>query len=133
MNRQQLLKRLDKAWVAFKASYTGLSDLCLMEHGVTGNWSVRDIIAHVTSWDEEALKHLPLILKGGKPQVFRGAGKLLRQLCFASNAICQNYLTSTVVTLSAGSVSVNDEPLAGIVPMEAGCTGVCPWAEAAVI
>jgi hypothetical protein len=39
-----------------------------MEHGVTGNWSVRDIIAHVTSWDEEALKHLPFILKGGKPQ-----------------------------------------------------------------
>jgi len=67
VNRQQLLKRLDKAWMVFKASYAGLSDVRLMEHGVTGNWSVRDIIAHVTSWDEEALKHLPLILKGGKP------------------------------------------------------------------
>ena len=67
MDRQQLLKRVDKAWMAFKASYTGLCDLCLVEHGVTGNWSVRDIIAHVTTWDEEALKHLPLILKGGKP------------------------------------------------------------------
>ncbi len=53
--------------MAFKASYAGLSDMHLMEHGVTGNWSVRDIIAHVTSWDEEALKHLPLILNGGKP------------------------------------------------------------------
>src|ERR1700681_650752 len=53
--------------MAFKGSYTGLSDLCLMEHGVTGNWSVRDIVAHVTTWDEEALKHLPLILEGGKP------------------------------------------------------------------
>src|SRR5467141_2464980 len=53
--------------MAFKASYTGLCDLCLVEHGVTGNWSVRDIIAHVTTWDEEALRHLPLILKGGKP------------------------------------------------------------------
>ena len=49
-----------------KASYAGLSDMPLMEHGVTGNWSVRDIIAHLTSW-EEALKHLPLILNGGKP------------------------------------------------------------------
>jgi hypothetical protein len=27
-----------------------------------------------------------------------------------------------VVTLSAGSVVVNDEPLAGIVPMEMGCS-----------
>src|SRR5437773_3833090 len=38
-----------------------------MEAGVTGAWSVRDIIAHVTWWEEEALTHLPLILAGGRP------------------------------------------------------------------
>lgn len=67
MDRSQLLKRLDKAWEAFKESYAGLSDSELMEPGVTGAWSVRDIIAHVTWWEEEALTHLPLILDGGKP------------------------------------------------------------------
>jgi hypothetical protein len=67
MDRSQLLKRLDKAWEAFKSSYAGLSESELMEPGVTGAWSVRDIIAHVTSWEEEALKHLPLIQAGGKP------------------------------------------------------------------
>ena len=67
MDRRQLLKRLDKAWVAFNESYAGLSDVHLMEPGVTGAWSVRDILAHVTTWEEEALKHLPLILKGGTP------------------------------------------------------------------
>ena len=67
MNRRQLLKRLDKAWVAFNESYAGLSDGQLMEPGVTGAWSVRDILAHVTTWEEEALEHLPLILKGGRP------------------------------------------------------------------
>ena len=67
MNRSQLLKRLDKAWEAFKESYAGLSDSELMEPGVTGAWSVRDIIAHVSWWEEEALTHLPLILDGGKP------------------------------------------------------------------
>src|SRR5574342_494061 len=67
MDRSQLLKRLDKAWVDFKESYAGLSDLELMEPGVTGAWSVRDLIAHVTWWEEEALTHLPLILAGGKP------------------------------------------------------------------
>jgi hypothetical protein len=35
--------------------------------GVTGQWSVRDIIAHVTWWEEEALKHLPLVRAGGRP------------------------------------------------------------------
>jgi hypothetical protein len=67
VDRRQLLKRLDKAWVTFQASYAGLSDSRLIEPGVTGNWSVRDIIAHVTTWEEEALRHLPFILKGGKP------------------------------------------------------------------
>src|SRR3981189_891089 len=38
-----------------------------MGPGVTGGWSVPDILARVTTWEEEAQKHLPLILKGGKP------------------------------------------------------------------
>ena len=67
MDRRQLLKRLDTAWVAFGESYAGLSDLQLMQPAVTGAWSVRDILAHVTTWEEEALTHLPLIQKGGTP------------------------------------------------------------------
>jgi hypothetical protein len=67
MDRRRLLERLETAWAAFKASYAGLSDSELLEPGVTGAWSVRDIIAHVTAWEEEALKYLPLILEGGRP------------------------------------------------------------------
>ena len=67
MNRQQLLTRLDKAWRSFQESYAGLSEAQLIEPGVTGAWSVRDIIAHVTTWEEEALKHLPSILQGRRP------------------------------------------------------------------
>jgi hypothetical protein len=65
--REQLVQRLDQAWVAFNESYAGLSDAALLEPDVTGAWSVRDILAHVTTWEEEALKHLPLILKSGTP------------------------------------------------------------------
>src|SRR5262245_35124371 len=67
MNRRQLLARVDKAWAALEESYARLSDGELMEAGVTGTWCVRDILAHVTTWEEEALKHLPLILEGGTP------------------------------------------------------------------
>jgi hypothetical protein len=66
-SRQQLLKRLEAAWRAFTQSHAGLPEPDLLEPGVTGAWSVRDIIAHVTTWEEEALKHLPLILRGGRP------------------------------------------------------------------
>ena len=61
MDRGQLLKRLDKAWVAFNESYAGLSDVRLMEPGVTGAWSVRDILAHVTTWEGEALRRGQMI------------------------------------------------------------------------
>jgi len=67
MDREQLLKKLDKAWAAFKESYADMSELQLTEPGVTGDWSVKEILAHVTTWEEEALKYLPLISKGGRP------------------------------------------------------------------
>jgi hypothetical protein len=66
MDKQQLLKQLVKAWAALKESYAGLSDTQLTEPGVMGNWSVKDILAHVTTW-EEALKYLPFIITGGRP------------------------------------------------------------------
>jgi hypothetical protein len=67
MDRTQLLARLEKAWQDFHESFAGLSDSQMMKSGVTRDWSVRDILAHVTTWEQEALKHLPTILKGGKP------------------------------------------------------------------
>ena len=67
MNTQQVLDRLNAAWTDFESSYAGLSDTQLLIPNVTGKWSVRDIIAHVTWWEEETLKHLPLILDGGRP------------------------------------------------------------------
>jgi hypothetical protein len=67
VNRRQLLDRLEKAWRAFTESYAGLTEAELLEPGVTKAWSVRDIIAHVTWWEEEALTHLPLVLRGATP------------------------------------------------------------------
>jgi hypothetical protein len=61
MKKDQVLNRLEKAWATFQESYAGLSNTQLMETGVMGDWSVKDILAHVTTW-EEALSYLPLIL-----------------------------------------------------------------------
>jgi hypothetical protein len=67
VNVDQVLRRLGAAWTSFEESYAGLPDAELMIPGVQGQWSVRDIIAHVTWWEEEALKHLPLVQAGGRP------------------------------------------------------------------
>lgn len=65
--RSRLLSRLEKTWVELKASYAGLADTRMVEPGVVGDWSVKDLLAHVTTWEEETLKHLPLIVRGGVP------------------------------------------------------------------
>jgi hypothetical protein len=67
MDKQQLLKRLEAAWTVLRECYTGLPDAQLLEPGVMGEWSVKEILAHVTIWEEEALKYLPLIIKEEKP------------------------------------------------------------------
>jgi len=67
IHRARLLARLDTAWTAFTDSYAGLPEATLLQPGVAGAWSVRDIIAHVTWWEAEALTHLPQILEGRRP------------------------------------------------------------------
>jgi hypothetical protein len=67
VDTQQVLEKLNRAWKDFEESYAGLSNEELLTPNVTGKWSVRDIIAHVTWWEEESLKHMPLILEGGTP------------------------------------------------------------------
>lgn len=66
MSRERLLNRLEREWQAFLQSFAGLPDSALMEPGAVGWWSVRDVLAHVTTWEEESLKALPLVL-AGKP------------------------------------------------------------------
>jgi hypothetical protein len=67
MNKQQLLNRVERAWEVLRHSYEGLPEHEMTIAGVMGDWSVKDIIAHVTWWEEEALKYLPVILTGEKP------------------------------------------------------------------
>lgn len=68
MKKSQLIARLEKSWTDFQDSFKGLSEEQLLSPGVTGGWSVKDIIAHVSWWEEESLKHLPEILQGIQPQ-----------------------------------------------------------------
>jgi hypothetical protein len=71
---QRLLDRLEAAWAALTDSYAGVPESKLTEPGVVDDWSVQDVLAHVTSWEEEALRHLPLIIAGGTPPRYAAQG-----------------------------------------------------------
>ena len=66
MDKKLLLKKVDRAWTELLESFSGLTEEEMIRPGVTGDWSVKDVLAHVTTWEEEALKKLPVILEGGR-------------------------------------------------------------------
>ena len=76
MNRQQLLNKIDKAWTELEEAYAGLAGAQLAVPGANGDWSVKDILAHVTTWEEETLQYLPLIATGGTPPRYASGGGL---------------------------------------------------------
>jgi hypothetical protein len=71
---ERLLRQLDTAWTALADAYAGLPERLLVQPGVVDDWSVKDIVAHVTTWEREALKHLPLIVAGGTPPRYAAQG-----------------------------------------------------------
>src|SRR5215469_7767599 len=64
---ERVLRTLDAAWAALQESYVDLPDPILLAPGAVGDWSVKDVLAHVHTWQEEALRHLPVIALGGTP------------------------------------------------------------------
>ena len=62
MDRSDLDKRIERRWQAFSDSMSGLAESKMLEPGVMGPWSVKDLIGHVTTWEEATLKMLPLIV-----------------------------------------------------------------------
>ena len=64
MKKTRTLDRLKREWQALLQTWEGLPENVLLQPGAVGHWSTRDVMAHVTTWDEEARKALPLILEG---------------------------------------------------------------------
>lgn len=68
--RDRLYVTLDDRWTALLTSIEGLSDEEMQQPGVIGDWSVKDILAHITTWEGEALHHLPTVAQGRKPPTY---------------------------------------------------------------
>lgn len=64
MKRERLFGRLEGEWASLMESFYGLSDSALNQPGAVGHWSIRDLLGHITTWENEALISLPVILEG---------------------------------------------------------------------
>jgi len=64
MKRERLFGLLEGEWTGLMESFSGLPDRALNQPGAVGHWSVRDLLGHIATWEEEALIALPVISEG---------------------------------------------------------------------
>lgn len=64
LKKERTLGRLEREWRTLLQTWEGLPEDILLLPGAVGHWSTRDVMAHIITWENEALKALPLILEG---------------------------------------------------------------------
>jgi uncharacterized protein (TIGR03083 family) len=67
MTREELLQALRASRAQIEAALAGLADAQLTEPGALGEWSVKDILSHLTAWEAEAVTALAKVKRGLKP------------------------------------------------------------------
>ena len=66
--KQELIEELREVRSGLLASTLGLTELQLSTELVIDKWSIKDILGHIGSWEEEFLKVAEKFLKEEKPQ-----------------------------------------------------------------
>jgi hypothetical protein len=67
MEKNELLRALITTREDFRQAVDGLPDEALLEPGVCGNWSIKDMMAHIMLWESELVKLLWEAKEGRKP------------------------------------------------------------------
>lgn len=74
MNQHDLLAVAEEGWTRLDDAVAGLDDAAWMEPGVLEQWSVKDLVGHVTAWDDMALSHIEELRHGEEPDGSGGTG-----------------------------------------------------------
>ena len=67
MDKARLLNLMNTSYAAFTQLLSPLSEAQLTTPGVTGLWSIKDILAHLAVWEHHALNYLLAAEKGDVP------------------------------------------------------------------
>lgn len=64
---REILAKIETTWDDLQSACDGLSDEDMQAPGVTGEWSVKDLLAHVTTWEEVTMTLSRAQLTGTPP------------------------------------------------------------------
>ena len=66
--KERVFRDIDKAWRGFIDSMKGIPETLMSEAGVFGQWSVKDILAHIAAWDRVTTRVTMEIMRGDEAQ-----------------------------------------------------------------
>ncbi|EFH84799.1 ClbS/DfsB family four-helix bundle protein [Ktedonobacter racemifer] len=68
-NKAELLEMMECGYTAFEAFLAPLSEAQLTESGVSGDWSLKDILVHLATWQGRAAQILEAAQRNEQPQL----------------------------------------------------------------
>ncbi len=66
--KTELLAELDKEWANIERVCAVLNENEMLAPGVQGEWSVKDILVHISAWEKYLLDRLGYVMTGQHPQ-----------------------------------------------------------------
>ena len=79
MTKDELIQKIESEWDNLQAALDGLSEEQMHQPGVVGEWTVKDILAHITAWQTRLITALFKAEKGFTPDTTDG-GKAVVQM-----------------------------------------------------
>jgi hypothetical protein len=68
--KSQLLETIEQEWAQLQSALNGLDEEQMLLPGVVGEWSLKDVLAHIAVWQSHLVTAMFRAEKGFKPQVF---------------------------------------------------------------
>jgi hypothetical protein len=66
--KAELLREMQASYVTFETVIAPLNDTQLTTSGVNGDWSIKDIVAHIATWQARAARSLEFAARDEEPQ-----------------------------------------------------------------
>ena len=79
MTKDELIKRIETAWDSLQTALDGLTEEQMHQPGVVGEWTIKDLLAHITAWQSRLITTLFKAEKGFVPETTAG-GKTVDQM-----------------------------------------------------
>ena len=72
MTKQELIGRIEQDWAKLQASLDGLTEEQMHAPGVVGEWSIKDVLAHIAAWQSRLITAMFKAERGFTPDTTEG-------------------------------------------------------------